>query len=110
MKEYKEWMVYKLHKVLYGLKQAPRTWNLKIDSFFKHLGFKKCEIEYGIYVQHTSDGNVIMGCLYVDYILLTMSCTSEIKKFKKVQMNAFDMTDLGNLIYFLGMKIFHYEK
>ena len=63
-----------------------------------------------MYVQHTSDGNVILVCLYVDDILLTGSCTSEINKFKKVLMNAFDMTDLGNMVYFLGMEILHSEK
>lgn len=59
-------------------------------------------MEYGVYVQHTSDGNVILVCLYVDDILMTGSCTLEINKFKKVLMNAFDMTNLGN-IYFIGM-------
>ena len=63
VKDNKEWMVYKLIKALYGLKQAPRAKNMNIDSFFKDLGFKKCEMEYGLYVQHTSDGNVIMVCL-----------------------------------------------
>lgn len=100
-------MVYKLHKVLYGLKQAPRAWNLKIVSFFKHLGFKKCEMEYDVYVPHTSDGNVIRVYLYVDDILLTGSCTSEINKFKKELMSAFDMIDLENMVYFLGMEILH---
>lgn len=110
VKENKEGMVYKLHKALYGLKQAPRAWNLKIHSFFKHLVFKKCEMEYVMDVQHTSDGNVIIVCLYVDDILMTWSCTSERNKFKKVLMNEFDMTDLENMVYFLGMEIFHYEK
>lgn len=55
-------------------------------------------MEYGLYVQHTSNVNVIMVCLYVDDVLLTRSCTSEINKFKKVLMNAFDMTDLGNMV------------
>ena len=64
-------MVFKLHKALYGLKQAPRAWNLKIDSFFKKQGFHKCEMEYGVYVQHTSEGNMILVFLYVDDILLT---------------------------------------
>lgn len=50
MKGNKERMVYKMHKALYGLKQAPRAWNLKIDSLFKHMVFKKCEMEYGVYV------------------------------------------------------------
>lgn len=93
-------MVYRLHKALYGLKQTPIDCNLKIISFFKNLGFKKCEMEYDVYVVF----------LHVDDILLTGSCTSEINKLKKVLMNAFDMTDLENIVYFLGMEIFHFDK
>lgn len=82
----------------------------KINSFFKNLGFNKCEMEYGMYVHHTFDGNVIMACLYVDDILLTVNYTSEINKFKKMSIKTFDMSDLKNMIYFLGMKILHSEK
>ena len=80
-------MVFKLHKAFYGLKQVPRAWNLKIDSFFKRQGFEKCEMEYGVYVQHTSEGNMILVCLYVDDILLAESSEQEIAEFKKVLMN-----------------------
>ncbi|XP_050874954.1 uncharacterized mitochondrial protein AtMg00810-like [Lathyrus oleraceus] len=83
---------------------------MNIDSLLKDLGFKKCEMEYGVYMQHTSDGNVIQVCLYVGDILLTWSCTFEINKFKKVLMNEFDMTDLGSMVYFLWMEILHSEK
>lgn len=103
-------MIYKLDKALYEMKHAPRTWNLKIDSFLKHWGFKKGEIEYDMYVSYTSNCNVILVCHCVDDILLIGSCTSEINKFKKVLMNAFDMTNLGNNVYFLGIEILHYEK
>lgn len=98
----------------YSLVQAETTskglGSEKTDSFFKHLEFKKCEMEYGVYVQHTSEGNIILVFLYVDDILLTWSCTSVINKFKKVLMNAFDMNDLGNMVYFLGMEILHSQK
>lgn len=91
-------MLYKMHKALYGLKQAPRAWNMEIDSFFMCQGFKKSEMEYGVYVQHNSNGNVILVCIYVDNILLTRRCISQINKFKKVLMNAFDISDLGNMV------------
>ncbi|XP_050893513.1 uncharacterized mitochondrial protein AtMg00810-like [Lathyrus oleraceus] len=52
---------------------------------------------------------MILVCLYVDDILLTGSCKHDIAKFKKVLMNEFEITDLGN-IYFLGMKFMYYEK
>ena len=97
-------MVFKLHKALYGLKQAPKAWNLKIDLFFKEQGFQKCEMEYGVYVQHTSEDNMILVCMYVDDILLTRSSEQKIVEFKKVLMNAFEMTDLGKMSFFLGME------
>lgn len=50
VKKNQEGMVYKLHKALYELNQAPRAWNMKIDSFFKLREFRKCEMEYGVYV------------------------------------------------------------
>ena len=53
---------------------------------------------------------MILVCLYVDDILLTGSCSEEVVKFKKVLMNEFEMTDMGNMIYFLGMKILYSEK
>lgn len=103
-------MVYKLHKALYGLKQAPRAWNMKIDSFFKPQGFRKYEMEYGVFSQHKSNRNMILVCLYVDDILLIGSCSDEIAKFKKVLINEFDMTYIEKMTYFLGLEIMYYEK
>ncbi|XP_058740862.1 uncharacterized mitochondrial protein AtMg00810-like [Vicia villosa] len=67
-------------------------------------------MEYGVYVQHTSGGNMILVCLYVDDILLTMGYSDEMVKFKKVLMNEFEMTDLGKLLYSLRMEILYSEK
>ncbi|XP_050885332.1 uncharacterized mitochondrial protein AtMg00810-like [Lathyrus oleraceus] len=67
-------------------------------------------MEYGVYVQHTSDINMILMCIYVDDILLTGSCSDEIVKFKKVLMNAFGMSDLGNMVYFLRMEVLYSDK
>lgn len=53
---------------------------------------------------------MILVCLYVDDTLLTRNCNSEINKIKRVLMKAFDMTDLGNMVYFLGMEILHIDK
>ncbi|XP_050876428.1 uncharacterized mitochondrial protein AtMg00810-like [Lathyrus oleraceus] len=51
-----------------------------------------------------------MVYLYVDDILLTGSCSDEIMKFKKVLMNEFEMTDMGNVVYFLGTMIMYSKK
>ncbi|XP_050876666.1 uncharacterized mitochondrial protein AtMg00810-like [Lathyrus oleraceus] len=67
-------------------------------------------MEYGVYFMHTSKGNIILVCLYVDDILLTGSCSYEIIKFNKVLMNEFEITDMGSMVYFLGMEIMYSKK
>jgi len=94
--------VYMLDKALYGLKQAPRAWNKKIDSFFVQQGFLKCVTEHGIYCRNTT--NKLIVCLYVDDMIVTGNNEEETKAFKKNMMKKFEMSDLGNLTYFMGIE------
>jgi len=102
-------MVYRLHKALYGLKQAPRAWNKKIDSYLVELGFTKCKSEYGVYVQ-TVASDITLICLYFDDLLVIGNNIKNMKKFKQLMMNEFEMIDLGNLSYFVGMELIRIEK
>ncbi|KAK2402146.1 putative mitochondrial protein [Trifolium repens] len=101
----KEDKVLKLHKALYGLKQAPRAWNKRIDNFLVMQGFRKCSVEYGVYVKKSDDKHMLIICLYVDDLLVTGSSLVEIKNFKSQMQSEFEMTDLGKLTYFLGMEL-----
>ena len=101
-KQGEERKVYRLHKALYGLKQAPRAWNKKIDSFLREKEFVKCTAEHGVYVRR-SNGELLILCLYVDDLLITGSCKKEIEDFKHDLSEEFEMPDLGNLSYFLGI-------
>jgi len=98
----KEEYVYKLDKALYGLKQAPRAWNKKIDSFLVQQGFLKCVTEHGIYCRNTT--NKLIVCLYVDDMIVTGNNEEEMNAFKKNMMKKFEMSDVGNLTYFLGIE------
>ncbi|CAJ2662467.1 unnamed protein product [Trifolium pratense] len=100
----KESMVYKLYKALYGLKQAPRAWNKRIDDFLIHIGFKKCAAEFGVYVHCPKDEDIVIICLYVDDLLITGSRIAEIAKVKDKLKSEFEMSDLGELSFFLGME------
>ncbi|KAK2353501.1 putative mitochondrial protein [Trifolium repens] len=106
----KEDKVLKLNKALYGLKQAPRAWNKRIDQFFVMQGFRKCSVEYGVYVKCSDDKHMLIICLYVDDLLVTGSSSIEIENFKSQMKCEFEMTDLGKLTYFLGMELLETPK
>jgi hypothetical protein len=44
----KEGRVLRLRKALYGLRQTPRTWNVKLDSTIKGMGFGQSSHEAAI--------------------------------------------------------------
>jgi len=74
----KEYMVFRLHKVLYGLKQASRAYNKRIDNFLVQQEFVKCKAEYGVYVKNSKDNNLILICLYGDYLIVIGSNLAKI--------------------------------
>ncbi|XP_047155510.1 uncharacterized mitochondrial protein AtMg00810-like [Vigna umbellata] len=88
-------------------KQAPRAWIKKIDSYSIKEKFNKCAAEHGVYVKGDFVKELIIICLYVDDLLVTRSNPRFIDEFKKIMEAKFEMTDLGNLSYFLGIEFIH---
>ncbi|KAD4385676.1 hypothetical protein E3N88_25845 [Mikania micrantha] len=99
-----EKMVYKLSKALYGLRQAPRAWNVKLDKVLKELGFMKCKHEQAVYILHKSDTTLIIG-VYVDDIIVTGPDENHVNEFKNKMKLVFEMSDLGQLSYYLGIEV-----
>jgi hypothetical protein len=96
--------VYMLKKALYGLKQAPRAWYGRIDDYLTGFGFQKSLSESTLYVKKIDD-DVLIVSLYVDDLLVTGSNLQQIERFKQDMMQAFEMSDLGLMSFFLGMEI-----
>ncbi|CAJ2645183.1 unnamed protein product [Trifolium pratense] len=98
--------VYKLHKALYGLKQAPRAWYSRIDGHLLQSGFKRSENEATLYVKWSKNEVKLIVSLYVDDLLVIGNESNSLSQFKQAMENEFEMTDLGEMKYFLGMEIF----
>ena len=100
----KEHMGCRLKKSIYGLKQASRQWYLKFDETIRKFGFKENEEDNCIYAKFRS-GKFIFLILYVDDILLASSDVGLLLETKKFLSSNFDMKDLGEASFVLGIEI-----
>ncbi|KAI3498732.1 hypothetical protein L1887_09191 [Cichorium endivia] len=100
----KEHMVYRLNKALYGLRQAPRAWNVRLDKTLKQLGFQRCPQEHAVYKRKKPNSLLIVG-VYVDDLIVTGTSEQEVEFFKKQMKQDFDMSDLGELSFYLGIEV-----
>lgn len=101
----KEHLVWRLRKSLYGLKQAPRVWYAKLDSFLQSIGFSRCESDHSVYVNEKSK---VLISVYVDDLVIAGE-PDEVKKTKQLLAQEFEMSDLGELHWLLGMKVIRTE-
>jgi hypothetical protein len=92
-----------LKKSIYGLKQASRQWYLKFDETIR-IGFKENEEDNCIYAKFRN-GRYIFLVLYVDDILLASSVMDLLLETKKFLSSSFDMKDMGEASYVLGIQI-----
>ena len=98
--------VLKMLKALYGLKQAGRTWYDTIhDAFVRDYGFTRMEADHCLYLVRRENGDFILVLLFVDDLALASNSRKMLDGFKKSLMEKFEMKDLGELRWFLGMRI-----
>ena len=86
------------------LKQSPRCWNSTLDTYLKKLGFIQTASDPCIYYQKTDSDIVYIG-VYVDDIILAGGDEKRLQEIKGDFSKKFDIKDLGELKYFLGMKV-----
>jgi hypothetical protein len=97
-----------LKKFIYRLKEAFRQWYLKFDETIKKFGFKENEEDNCIYAKFRNE-KIIFPILYVDDILLASSDVSVMPETKRFLSSNFDMKDLSDASFILGIQI-HRDK
>lgn len=101
----KDNLVCKLKKSIYGLKQASRQWYLKFNDTITSFGFVENTVDRCIYMK-VSGSKFIILVLYVDDILLAANDISLLHDVKKFLSNNFEMKDMGEASYVIGIEIF----
>ena len=97
-------MVCKLKISFYRFKQASRSWNIRFDQAIKLFGFEQNLDEPCVYKRHR-DKVVMFLVLYVDDILLIGNNVGVMSSIKVWLLSQFDMKDLGEANFILGIKL-----
>lgn len=97
-------LVCRMQKCLYGLKQAPRNWNAVIDTWMVSYGFVISAADPCVYI-YRKDSRVLVVLLWVDDLIIAGNNTQCLSNFKKDISSRFQMKDLGELAWILGMEV-----
>lgn len=100
----KEDLVCRLLKAHYGLKQSPRRWNIRLDKFLRQYGFVKATSDPNLYILQEGDQYMLL-LVYVDDLLLATNSKQLMDKTKVWLKSEFEMQDIGEPTYCLGMEI-----
>ena len=96
--------VHRLKKAIYGLKQSPRAWYNKLSTTLNGRGFRKSELDHTLFTLNTPSGIIVL-LVYVDDIIITGSDKEGIRATKEFMKSVFDIKDLGEMKYFLGIEL-----
>ena len=96
--------VCRLRRTLYGLRQSPREWFDKFRHTLINFSFTQSQYDSSLFFHKTQEGMVFL-LVYVDDIIITGSDTVLISKLKNMLHSTFQMKDLGDLKYFLGLEV-----
>ena len=98
-----------LLRSIYGLKQASKSWNLRFDDTIKTFGFEQNVDEPCVY-KYIMETKVVFFVMYIDDILLIGNDIGLLSHVKKWLVQKFQMKDLGQASYVLGIQIIRDRK
>ena len=104
----KEDLACKLLKAVYGTCQAPKMWGDMLDNFLvKDCGFERCPFEPRLYKKIIRPGKIIYLEVHTDdaVILADEGLETEVDDFVKFIASRFDITDLGRIRHYLGLRV-----
>jgi hypothetical protein len=104
LKPGQEGMVCHLLKCLYGLKQAGRGWHKEMSSAFEQIGFSKLGVDHSLFIRHIPIEKTAVT-VATDDMAVASSTTDVIKHFKTEISEFFNITDGGEISWFLNFEI-----
>ena len=79
------------------------NWNQNVDNFLLDLGFVNSDADTCIYIKTVGDPCII--ALYVDDLLIGCKSVKQLNSIKSSLSAKYDMKDMGQLKFFLGVQV-----
>nr|GEZ88882.1 retrovirus-related Pol polyprotein from transposon TNT 1-94 [Tanacetum cinerariifolium] len=96
--------VYKLKKALYGLKQAPKAWYDRLKTFLIKHEYSMRMVDDTLFTKK-SKSHLIIVQIYVEDIIFGFMSQSLCDDFAKIMHDEFEMSNVWELNFFLGLQI-----
>jgi hypothetical protein len=96
--------VLKLLRSLYGLKQAGFEWSEELAKVFFAIGFTRSQVDQAVYYKKAIDEHTVIT-VSVDDMAVTSKHLAHIERFKSQLREHFEISDLGELSWLLGLKV-----
>ena len=93
-----------LNKTLYSLMQAAQGWNQRLHRTMVDNGYARVSVNHCVYTQSSELGTSLVA-IHVDNMCATASSPAEMQSLKNDLKSAFDLVDLGEVHFLLGIAI-----
>ena len=95
---------WKLMRAIYGLKQSARLWNQELRCVLNSVGLIPSSADPSLFTMDNGEGLVLV-IVYVDDVLIVARTKAICNNIKKLLSRHFEVRDLKESAYFLGIKI-----
>jgi hypothetical protein len=104
-----EGMVLKLIKAVYGTKQGGWVWYEDIRQTLREMGYECIETDHVVFIRQ-KNGALSIIILYINDITMAGDDLDVILQDKKVLQQRYQMTDLGEISWILGIHVTRDQK
>ncbi|TFY74079.1 hypothetical protein EWM64_g9934 [Hericium alpestre] len=90
------------------MKQPPagrRRWYKKLCAAFLDMGFTRSSVDHSVFFRHGKNGDIAIVAVSVDDLAIATNSVEVMTHVKDGLKSRFDMTDLGELHWLLGIEI-----
>ena len=86
------------------MRQSGNLWHKTLTSAFDDLGLTRSAVDHGVFFSHDEGGTTIV-CSSTDDFAIATSSIERMVKFKANLSTHFEMSDLGELAWILGIQV-----